>query len=110
MIEDCTTHLLSIYESFFDWAHRVRSYNVPNYLVEAVEAEARIIGGAISSFEEFVRELADFVSRLPALVEESETKGPMQIELAWTVRADDRAVADFNRAIRRARRSARWDH
>jgi hypothetical protein len=71
MIEECTTHLLSIYESFFDWAHRVRSYNVPDYLLEAVDAEARMIGGAIRSFEEFGTDMADLVSRLPILAEES---------------------------------------
>jgi hypothetical protein len=104
MIEECTSHLLSIYESFFDWAHRVRSYNVPTYLVDAVEAAARMVGGAIKSFEEFVTDVADLVSRLPTLIEDSKANGPMQLEVAWIVRVDDSAVEDFNRAVENARR------
>lgn len=95
-IEGMARRLLSVYESWLDWAAGLRNTSVPTVYEEVLETTACLIDGPILSVREFIDHVAHQTARLPELAADGTEEHPITLTFELNLAIED-GVIDRNR-------------
>lgn len=102
-IESMARRLLSMYESWLDWAAGLRNTSVPPAYEEVLETTACLIDGPVSSVREFIDHVAHQTSRLPELAANGTDQHPITLTFELNLAVEDEVVERNSRAWEKLR-------
>ncbi|MGA8365639.1 MAG: toll/interleukin-1 receptor domain-containing protein [Solirubrobacteraceae bacterium] len=94
-IEGMARRLLSVYESWLDWAAGLRNTSVPPVYEEVLETTACLIDGPVLSVREFIDHMAHQTARLPELAADGTDEHPITLTFELKLNIEG-AVVDRN--------------
>jgi TIR domain len=103
-IEGMARRLLSMYESWLDWAAGLRNTSVPPVYEEVLETTACLIDGPVMSVREFIDHVADDTARLPELAADGTADHPVTLTFELKLDVEDAVVERNRRAWEKLRR------
>lgn len=102
-IESMARRLLSMYESWLDWAAGLRNASVPPVYEDVLETTACLIDGPLLSVREFIDYVAQQTARLPELAGDGTDKDPITLTFELKLDIEDEAVERNSRAWEKLR-------
>jgi hypothetical protein len=102
-IEGMARRLLSMYESWLDWAAGLRTTSVPPAYEEVLETTACLIDGPILSVREFIDHVAHQTARLPELAADGTDEHPLTLTFELKLDIEDEVVERNSRAWEKLR-------
>ena len=96
--------LLSMYESWLDWAAGLRNTSVPPVYEEVLKTTACLIDGPVASVREFIDHVADDTARLPELAADGTADHPVTLKFELKLDIEDAVVERNSRAWEKLRR------
>jgi TIR domain len=103
-IEGMARRLLSMYESWLDWAAGLRNTSVPSLYEEVLETTACLIDGPILSVREFIDHVAHQTARLPELAGDGTDEYPITLTFELKLDIEDEIVERNKLAWEKLRR------
>lgn len=103
-IEGMARRLLSMYESWLDWAAGLRNTSVPPAYEEVLETTACLIDGPVLSVREFIDDVAHKTARLPELAGDGAVEHPIVLNFELKLDVEDEVVEHNRRAWEKLRR------
>lgn len=91
-IEGMARRLLSVYESWLDWAAGLRNTSVPPAYEEVLETTACLIDGPVLSVREFIDHVAHETARLPELAADGTDEHPITLTFELKLDIEDEVV------------------
>jgi hypothetical protein len=88
--------LLSMYESWLDWAAGLGNTSVPPVYEEVLETTACLIDGPVVSVREFIDHVAHQIARLPELAGDGNEEYPITLTFELKLDVEDE-VTERNR-------------
>jgi len=95
--------LLSMYESWLDWAAGLRNASVPSEYEEVLETTACVIDGPVLSVREFIDHVAHQTARLPELASDGTDEHPITLTFELKLDIEDEVVERNSRAWKKLR-------
>jgi hypothetical protein len=102
-IEGMAHRLLSLYESWLDWAAGLRNASVPSVYEEVLETTACLIDGPVLSVREFIDHVAHQTARLPELASDGTDEHPITLTFELVLDIEDRVIERNSRAWEKLR-------
>jgi hypothetical protein len=102
-IESMARRLLSMYESWLDWAAGLRNTSVPAVYEDVLETTACLIDGPVLSLREFIDHMAHQTERLPELAGDRTDEHPITLTFKLTLDIEDEVVERNSRAWKKLR-------
>jgi hypothetical protein len=102
-IEGMARRLLSMYESWLDWAAGLRNTSVPPVYEEVLETTACLIDGPILSVREFIDHVAHQTAQLPELAADGTDEHPITLTFELKLDIEDEVVERNSRAWEKLR-------
>jgi len=102
-IEGMARRLLSMYESWLDWAAGLRNTSVPPVYEEVLETTACLIDGPILSVREFIDHVAHQTTRLPELAGDGTDEHPITLTFELKLDIEDEVTERNKRAWEKLR-------
>jgi hypothetical protein len=102
-IEGMARRLLSVYESWLDWAAGLRNTSVPPAYEEVLETTACLIDGPVLSVREFIDHVAHQTARLPELAADGTDERPITLTFELNLAIEDEVVERNRRAWEKLR-------
>lgn len=102
-IEGMARRLLSMYESWLDWAAGLRNASVPAVYEEVLETTACLIDGPVLSVREFIVHVAHQTARLPELAGDGTDDHPITLKFELKLDIEDEVVERNSRAWEKLR-------
>jgi hypothetical protein len=97
-IEGMARRLLSMYESWLDWAAGLRNASMPPVYEEVLETTACLIDGPVLSVREFIDHIADQTARLPELASGGTDEHRITLTFELKLNIEDEVVERNSRA------------
>jgi hypothetical protein len=97
-IEGMARRLLSMYESWLDWAAGLRNASVPPVYEEVLETTACLIDGPVLSVRQFIDHVAHQTARLPELAGDGTDEHPIALTFELKLDIEDEVVERNSRA------------
>jgi len=102
-IEGMARRLLSMYESWLDWAAGLRNTSVPPVYEEVLETTACLIDGPVLSIREFIDHVAHQTARLPELAADGTDEHPITLTFELKLDIEDEVTERNSRAWEKLR-------
>jgi hypothetical protein len=102
-IEGMARRLLSMYESWLDWAAGLRNASVPPVYEEVLETTACLIDGPVLSVREFIDHVAHQTARLPELAGDGTDEHPITLTFELKLDIEDEVTDRNSRAWEKLR-------
>jgi hypothetical protein len=102
-IESMARRLISMYESWLDWAAGLRNTSMPPAYEEVLETTACLIDGPILSVREFIDHVADQTARLPELAADGTDEHPVTLTFELKLDIEDEVMQRNHRAWEKLR-------
>lgn len=102
-IEGMARRLLSMYESWLDWAGGLRNASVPSVYEEVLETTACLIDGPVLSVRGFIDHVAHQTRKLPELARDGTDEHPITLTFELKLDIENEIIERNNRAWEKLR-------
>jgi hypothetical protein len=95
--------IIEIYETFLDWATRIRGAVIPERFRRLFELVALLVDEPIEQIRTFIDRTVAELDRVPELLADPDGE-PVTISLALILSIDNHKVSELNRELRHVKR------